>query len=276
MTPASPGGFGGGGGGVYTFAGVATAGSGGFGGGGGGAYGGYNATGGNGGYGGGGGAAGALGLNATAGNGGFGGGGGSAIVFNVSGTPTAGSGGFGGGAAGTAQTPDGGGGGLGAGGAVYVQSGGSVTVSGSLIINGNSVAGGGVGGGTATNGSAFGGGIFFQGSYNTPNTIAFGAGAQSISDVIADYIGSGGTNPNSGTQANDQGGSLVLAKTGGGTLTLGGANTYSGGTSAHERVHSRRRQQWAWHRHIGDGRGYYAHVCRRHRGQYRQHHYGCR
>ena len=226
---ASPGGFGGGGGGARTFAG-ATAGAGGFGGGGGGADGQGGSIAGNGGYGGGGGPADTSSATTVGGNGGFGGGGGGSIVYNGGGSTQGGSGGFGAGA-GSTQSYDGGGGGLGAGGAVYVQSGGSVSVTGSLTVNGNSVSGGSGGGPNAGNGSAFGGGIFFQSTMGTPGTLSFGAGAQSISDVIADYLGSGGTNPNGGTQANDQGGSLALAKTGSGTLTLSAANTYSGGTT---------------------------------------------
>jgi autotransporter-associated beta strand protein len=188
---------------------------------------------GNGGYGGGGGAAGAAGGEpATGGNGGFGGGGGSG--YN-GGSVTAGVGGFGGGAAhANSGIPlDGGGGGLGAGGAVYVQTGGTISISGTLDINGNSVAGGSSGGTGGVAGSAFGSGIFFQGTGGS-TVLGFGAGNQSIADGIADYTGSGGTNPNGGTNAADQGGSVAITKSNGGTLTLSGANSYSGGTTINE------------------------------------------
>lgn len=122
-----------------------------------------------------------------------------------------------------------GGGGLGAGGAVFVQSGGTVTVQGDLSQTNGSVSGGtGYNGGT--NGSAFGSGIFFQGTSGTSTVLGFGSGNQSIANGIADYTGSGGSNPGGGTNAADQGGSVAITKSTGGTLTLSGANTYSGGT----------------------------------------------
>ena len=68
-------------------------------------------------------------------------------------------------------------------------------------------------------GGAFGSGIFLQGA---GGTLSFqpGAGqAQTVSDVIADQAGSGGS------------GSYSLVKDGAGTLTLAGANTYSGNTA---------------------------------------------
>jgi autotransporter-associated beta strand protein len=228
------GGFSGGGGGAEADSASSTGGAGGFGGGGGGAVGATGATGGAGGYGGGGGAASAAGGEPTVGgNGGFGGGGGSG--YN-SGSVTAGAGGFGGGTAhaNSGSPIDGGGGGLGAGGAIYVQAGGTINIDGTLNIDGNSVVGGRGGGSRAQAGSAFGSGIFFQATGGATTVLGFGAGNQSIADGIADYIGSGGTNPSSGTNAADQGGRVAITKSNGGTLTLMGANTFSGGTTISE------------------------------------------
>ncbi|MGO4712205.1 autotransporter domain-containing protein [Bradyrhizobium sp. 2TAF24] len=229
------GGLGGGGGGAGSIdASTAVAGRGGFGGGGGGAGAHSGAAAGGGGYGGGGGAASAAsGQPATGGHGGFGGGGGSG--YN-SGSVVAGQGGFGGGTAhaNSGQPLDGGGGGLGAGGAVYVQAGGTVSISGALGVNGNGVAGGAGGGTGGGAGSALGSGIFFQGASGTTGVLGLGAGNQSIADGIADYIGSGGTNPTGGTDVTNQGGRVALVKSGGGTLTLSGASTYSGGTTINE------------------------------------------
>lgn len=193
-------------------------GNGGFGGGGGGAA--LPGPAGDGGFGGGGGGD-SLG-GADGGNGGFGGGGG---LGSLSG----GTGGFGGGDGGLlgAGAATRGGGGLGAGGAVFVEAGGSLTISGTFTVDGNTVAGG----TGAHGGSAFGSGVFFQGAVGGTTTLHFGDGDQSISDVIADYAGSGGTNPDGGADAADQGGSLALDKSGTGTLTLSGANTYGGGTT---------------------------------------------
>jgi len=119
---------------------------------------------------------------------------------------------------------------------VFVQSGGSLTVSGTLTVTGNTATGGNAGPDGAAAGSGFGSAIFYQGSDGTVSTLTMGAGNQTISGagpttVIADYTGSGGTNPGGGTNTADQGGSLALSKSGGGTLTLSGANTYSGGTT---------------------------------------------
>ena len=208
-----------GGGGVAGTNGVSGAGgTGGFGGGGGGGSG-------AGGFGGGGG--GDTGV-AGGGNGGFGGGGGGEYTAGVSGLA-----GFGGGNAGSAADSNGGGGGGGSGlgGAVFVESGGTLTISGTSTVSGNTATGGTAGPDGAAAGSGFGSGIFYQGTDGTASTLTIGVGNQTISNVIADYTGSGGTNPDGGTDAADQGGSLALDKTGGGTLTLAADNTYSGGTT---------------------------------------------
>ena len=208
-----------GGGGVAGTDGVSGAGgTGGFGGGGGGGSG-------AGGFGGGGG--GDTGV-AGGGDGGFGGGGGGEYTAGVSGLA-----GFGGGNAGSAADSNGGGGGGGSGlgGAVFVESGGTLTISGTSTVSGNTATGGTAGPDGAAAGSGFGSGIFYQGTDGTASTLTIGVGNQTISNVIADYTGSGGTNPDGGTDAADQGGSLALDKTGGGTLTLAADNTYSGGTT---------------------------------------------
>uniref|UniRef100_A0ABS3M9F0 Autotransporter domain-containing protein n=4 Tax=Pseudomonadota TaxID=1224 RepID=A0ABS3M9F0_9BRAD len=185
---------------------------GGFGGGGGGSL---NTSGGVGGFGGGGGS---VRCYLSAGKGGFGGGGGGSSGND--GGSCGNTGGFGAGNGGN-DAQGGAGGGLGAGGAVFVQGGGNLVVAGAFTINGSSVSGG-TGGVGAGNGSAFGSGMFLQGN----GTLTFNPGAgqnQTVSDVIADQTGSGGTGANAG--------SWGLAKTGAGTLTLTAANTYSGGTT---------------------------------------------
>ena len=110
------------------------------------------------------------------------------------------------------------------GGAIFVQSGGSLTLSGPLTINGSSVtagSGGGSGVGGGGNGSAIGAGFFLNGSGTL--TFAPGAGqAQVVSDAIVDGAGSG---------VSGGSGSWGLNKTGAGTLTLSGTNAYSGGTT---------------------------------------------
>ena len=227
------GGFGSGGGGGAATSGNAVGGAGGFGGGGGDGNAGISATGGAGGYGGGGGSASSSPVQ-TGGAGGFGGGGGGFAYSLTPGSGMPGPGGFGAGnGGGGVNSIAGGGGGLGAGGAIFVQSGGTVTVQGDLSQQAGSVsAGAGLVGGGA--GSAFGSGLFFQGTSGSTTTLGFGAGNQSISGGIADYIGSGGTNPGGGTNAADQGGSVAVSKSNGGTLALLGANTYSGGTTINE------------------------------------------
>ncbi|MFZ3312094.1 MAG: autotransporter domain-containing protein, partial [Xanthobacteraceae bacterium] len=86
-------------------------------------------------------------------------------------------------------------------------------------------------GGSGNNGSTFGSGFFFQGTQGQTTTLTYGAGTQSVSDVIADYIGSGGANPTGGTNAADQGGSVGVTKNGAGTLTLSATNTYTGASA---------------------------------------------
>ncbi|WP_283807762.1 autotransporter domain-containing protein [Bradyrhizobium mercantei] len=209
---------GGGGGGIGGSAGTSSGGpaegggAGGFGGGGGGSL---NSAGGDGGFGGGGGS---VRCYLNAGKGGFGGGGGGSSGND--GGSCGNTGGFGAGNGGN-DAQGGAGGGLGAGGAIFVQGGGTLTVAGAFTVNGSSVSGG-TGGVGAGNGSAFGAGMFLQGS----GTLTFNPAAgqnQTVSDVIADQTGSGGTGVNAG--------SWSLAKTGAGTLTLTAANTYSGGTT---------------------------------------------
>jgi outer membrane autotransporter protein len=171
-------------------------------------------AGGAGGFGGGGGS----GDAANGGAGGFGGGGGGAFpIKTCTGegcTPlpfgNGGQGGFGGG---------GGGGGAGMGGAVFVVTGGTLTINGDGATSGGSVAGA-AGGNVA---QAFGSGFFMQGS-----VLNFGTGNYFVSDVIADQTGSGGGSASNGVGA--VGGVSTIVKSGSGTTTLGAANTYTGGT----------------------------------------------
>ena len=221
------GGTGGGGGGVGGSDGASTGGSsasdggnggnGGFGGGGGGGGSGSETNGlfgtagqgGSGGFGGGGG-----GGN---GAGGFGGGGGDGGLVIGSAGGKGGKGGFGGGNG----SANGNGGGLGAGGAIFVQQGGSLTYSGGSVTGG-SVTGGSGGGRGGGNGAALGSGLFLQG--NEQITLSASATAPlTISDVIADQSGSGGTGANAGA------GRVTIM--GPGTVTLSAANTYTGGTT---------------------------------------------
>jgi outer membrane autotransporter protein len=224
------GGFGGGGGSGD----AANGGAGGFGGGGGGAFPIKTCTGegctplpfgngGQGGFGGGGGGGGA-----AAGNGGFGGGGGAGLP-NYPGlgqVGAGGSGGFGAGGGGTAAGGFGGGtgigqtgGGAGMGGAVFVVTGGTLTINGDGATSGGSVAGA-AGGNVA---QTFGSGFFMQGS-----VLNFGTGNYFVSDVIADQTGSGGGSASNGVGG--VGGVSTIVKSGSGTTTLGAANTYTGGT----------------------------------------------
>ena len=117
-------------------------------------------------------------------------------------------------------------------GAIFVASGGQLTISGSAVEGESSVAlptaPGDGGGASAVHGAA----IFFQGTNGTPTRLTFSAGNQFFVDDITDYIGAGGTNPQVNGAGNpaDTGGSVALSKTGTGTLTPYGANTYAGGT----------------------------------------------
>ncbi|MBZ9898677.1 autotransporter-associated beta strand repeat-containing protein, partial [Mesorhizobium sp. BR1-1-6] len=134
-------------------------------------------------------------------------------------------GGFGGGTGTSNDVSSGGGGGAGLGGAIFVQEGGSLTLAGALNISGNAVAGGDGGRrggqGNATPGQGIGSGIFLHG--NGSFSVAPGAGqTQTISDIIIDQTGAGGTGTDSG--------SWSLVKNGDGVTVLTGANAYSGGT----------------------------------------------
>ncbi|TPK25983.1 autotransporter-associated beta strand repeat-containing protein, partial [Mesorhizobium sp. B2-5-3] len=134
-------------------------------------------------------------------------------------------GGFGGGTGTSNDVSSGGGGGAGLGGAIFVQEGGSLTLAGALNISGNAVAGGDGGRrggqGNATPGQGIGSGIFLHG--NGSFSVAPGAGqTQTISDIIVDQTGAGGTGTDSG--------SWSLVKNGDGVTVLTGANAYSGGT----------------------------------------------
>ena len=183
-----------GGGGV----GGSLTGSGGFGGGGGGG----TRFGGSGGFGGGGGG------GLVGGSGGFGGGGGGGVNAAANAQ-----GGFGGGQGDAYQGV--GGGGLGAGGDIFVQTGASLT-----IADGSNLGAGAVIGGQGSQvGSAFGDGIFIQGG-----TVEIGVGQTSqqtttVSGVVADMAGSG-----------DSTGVGQLLIGGAGTVVLGAANSYIGGT----------------------------------------------
>jgi hypothetical protein len=214
-------GGGGGGGGFFPYTG------GGAGGGGGEGAGAVNgAFGGQGGFGGGGGGGGSSGFGGG-GPGGFGGGGGGGLFYS------GGHGGFGGGGGGSYYAWSGGspgfggghgfqqgGGGLGAGGDIFVQSGATLTIeSGSL--SGGGVTGG-AGAASGGNGKAFGSGIFLQGDENIRFDPAAGV-VETISDVIADQTGSGGTGANAGA------GGLILD--GPGKLVLDAKNSFTGGVT---------------------------------------------
>ena len=152
----------------------------------------------------------------------FGGGaaGGGVAGFGGGGANSAG--GWGGGGSGAIASGFGGGigvaggagGGLGAGGAIFVQQGGSLTITGGSVSNGTAL--GGTGSTGAGNGQGLGGGLFGQG--NDTITLAPVAGdTLSIADSIADGAGSGGS------------GSVGLAMDGAGTAVLSGTNSFTGG-----------------------------------------------
>ncbi len=190
-------------------------GKGGFGGGGGGG----GLAGGAGGFGGGGGG-GDIPFEGVGGAGGFGGGGGGGF--------SGGAGGFGGGNGASSVSVTPGGGGAGMGGGLFVMEGATVTIAGSLAVNGNTVTGGASGGTGAGDGQAFGSGLFLQGS----GTLSFAPDAgktQTISDAIQDESGAvaGGYTPPTGFTP----GSWGLTKSGDGTLLLSGSNAYTGTTT---------------------------------------------
>jgi uncharacterized protein with beta-barrel porin domain len=170
--------------------------------GGGGGGGGGSNTGGTGGdFGGGGGG----GYSGDGGSGGFGGGSGGTGFVGDEGTP-----GFGGGVGGATYT--GGGGGSAFGGAIFVRSGGSLTVIDSSLSGGVTTAGVGGSGNVyvGANGNAAGTGAYVMAG-TTLNFSVSSNGAITVDDTIA---GAGG-----------------LEKLGAGDLTLTGANTYTGATT---------------------------------------------
>ncbi len=186
--------------------GDATLSGGGGGGAGNGAAGGDGESFGGGGGGGGGGLGGVNGTGATVGGGtgGFGGGGGGGGYYGDGGAA-----GFGGGDGGSLFT--GGNGGLGAGGAIFVRSGGSLTVVNSTFTN-NTVAIGQAGWGaayTGQNGGAEGSAVYVM-SGTTLNFSVTNNGSVTVADTI--------------------GGDGEVRKIGTGTLVLSGTNTYIGDT----------------------------------------------
>ncbi len=211
-----PGGNGGGGGGSGDAANQ-DGGAGGFGGGGGGASGGGPTTqkGGAGGFGGGGGGGSGLG-----GAGGFGGGGGSgpenggAGGFGGGGGAVTGMGGFGGGdsQAGSAR----GGGGAAMGGAIFIQDGGVLTIDTSISISGSMVT---PGGGSNT-GQALGVDIFLMSGGQINFELATSEDLALNHPIESDEEAGGGS-----------GGGLTLTLDNAATLTLSGANTYTGTTA---------------------------------------------
>jgi len=184
-----PGGFGGGGG----YGGT----SGGFGGGGGYAFG--ASRGGDGGFGGGGG-------DGDNSHGGFGAGSKSNGVPGVGGTTTGGAAGFGG--------------------AIFVRSGGNLTVQNAAATG--AIAGGSVvaGVGSINNGAAAGSGMFLMSAATTIFDIA---GSYAIGDALADD--STATLPPGQSYRVGNGPGAAITKQGAGTLVLSGPNTYGGVTT---------------------------------------------
>jgi outer membrane autotransporter protein len=167
---------------------------------GGGGGGGYNNSGASGGdFGGGGGAAQPREAHTTGGSGGFGGGGGGAAATGGGGS-SSGAGGFGAGNGGAARAS--GGAGSGYGGAVFVRDGGTLTVVDSTFTDGSVAAGTG-----STAGSAAGTGLFLHGGTQ------LGVVADNNTTIVDNIAGTGG-----------------LEKSGAASLTLSGANTYTGPT----------------------------------------------
>ncbi|MFZ2008172.1 MAG: autotransporter domain-containing protein, partial [Stellaceae bacterium] len=137
---------------------------------------------------------------------------------------TADVGGFAGGNGGGSTSNGGGGGGGALGGAVMVGPGGTLDIDGATSISGSSATAGagGAGGQNGGSGRAAGAGIFLAGSGTLGLDVGSGQ-TQTISDPIADQTGSGGAGANAGSWAVDL--------TGAGTVALGGANAYTGGTT---------------------------------------------
>jgi autotransporter-associated beta strand protein len=99
------------------------------------------------------------------------------------------------------------------------MAGASLTIDGGSL--GAGMVAGGLGGYGAGNGQAFGGGLFLQGDETVTLAPASGR-VETISGVIADQTGSGGTGA----------GSLILD--GAGTLALSGVNGFTGGVTIDE------------------------------------------
>lgn len=244
------GGYGGGGGGAVGLpSSDCQGGTGGFGGGGGAGGTGNDVnsqSGGGGGMGGNGGSGGGNSLRTlTAGNnggaGGFGGGGGGGRNggdgdFGGGGGYVAGSGGIGAADSDSFESRPFGGGGLGAGGALFVCGGrgGSLTLKGTCQISGNSVAPGTTP--IGNNGGAAGSGIFVHSTNMAFSTLTLTVEDASQNLVIADAIAddSSSSLPAGGTYTAGSNMGANVTKTGVGTLTLSGVNTYAGTTAVNE------------------------------------------